>query len=73
MQLTEILCISKENGKQQHKIWRPGEKKATAAEAGQLQSSKENGQLQHKIWDPRGIQQKEPMIRRSWIICSWGV
>jgi hypothetical protein len=51
-------CINKVIGKQQNKIWDPGELKAIAAVAGQQQGTKANGQLQHKVFDPRGLQKE---------------
>ena len=51
-QLTQVLCISKENGWKQYNIWKFRKTKEIVAEEVVQQHNEMEDKLQIKVWDP---------------------
>lgn len=56
--LTKEICINKESGQRQHKIWNPRRTEVTTVEEMNQQHDGSNDQLQSKVWDT-GLSAKE--------------
>jgi len=65
----QLTKESRDFSRQKSTVWDPGRLETTTRKQ---QSSKVNGEQQHKVWDPRGFQQLEIMIRRSWTLFFLG-